>query len=232
MYILVIFPNLSLFSSGPGSLAEVEAMWGLALSCSHFPSPVAKAPLWEFPSWWLYSLAARWVQSKPPPWALAPHLCWAPPGLTWVIAVASSLASLLLPPSSSLVSTQRNPPGIEVTSVTLLLGVSMCHSVELTDGSKDNQPTGLLLATCWWGPLPSPPSSTPNYFFSAHVPYFGIRSHYSLCVWSQRKGPSSPGPCLPFLLHSVICQGIVILPHGYPLHCLHPPRPPRPQLPH
>ena len=100
LYVLVIFPNLFLFSSGPGSLAEVEAMWGLALSCSHFPSPVAKAPLWEFPSWWLYSLATRWVQSKPPPWALAP-----PPLLGTTRSHLGHCSGLLtgLPASSPLV---------------------------------------------------------------------------------------------------------------------------------
>lgn len=196
LYVLVIFPNLFLFSSGPGSLAEVEAMWGLALSCSHFPSPVAKAPLWEFPSWWLYSLATRWVQSKPPPWALAPPLSWAPPGLTWVIAVASSLASLLLPPSSSLVSTQRNPPGMEVTSVTPLLGVSVCHSVELMALRTTNQ------QVCFWPPaggalsLPHP-HQPQTISFQPMSPILASGPTIPFVYGVREEDPPPPGPASP-----------------------------------
>lgn len=84
-----------------------------------------------------------------------------------------------------------------------------------------------MTAGCW-GHLPSPPFSTQSCFFSSHVLYFGIRSHDSLWVWSQRWGlPCLPGPHLPFSPHSAVHPGIVILPRK---HLLHRPPPSTPVL--
>ena len=43
-----------------------------------------------------------------------------------------------------------------------------------------------------------------------------------MCLESEKGTPSPPGPCLPFLPHSVIHQSTGTLPHAYLLHCLLP----------